>query len=213
VLSVLSGCIGSPPVALDRIAWESQRLLLKNCPNIDGTYVDRGELIRTIFAPPIYPEGLFHQRQQMQIFKDVPYPEFGRGKNVSAEVDAIDSKLISSIKIDAAVAMVSLMNKSGERYRTKTVRLAASVNPSDHLYGAEWFVGCDQGDFVERSISSGGGADFTPRTVTAKEKRIRRLSNGDLRIHRKTRYWINGKGDEPFTDEETKVFPLYRGTP
>jgi len=215
----LSGC--SIPTIFDhQITWNTPYLNQTECPDLDGTYQNRGKLYgllihlvrniqrsdeegtyRSIKYAPTPPEEYMRTYKEKSMSSNVfansslSDKEYERKKTIFLrEQSVITIKRPAPFVIEA-----TLGDKMGRQYQKS---IYSFENQS-----SQFKVGCYRGALVTQKIYTLGGAEFTPVTKHAYETQYRKLANGDLEVTHTSRDWWKDKPPESSTAVD--VFKLY----
>lgn len=231
---------GTCPSKEDRIAtipWSPSLLDKNSCQNLSGYYKEVGWFENNRQSR----ETLFKQfdfrlhgddensreagiQASYQNYQEIPYDRKEIGMSYDTETKTFSKKYqhdesffyenaAITIKQQGELFEVILIGPAGTQYKKSILNL-------DHPQ-----VGCVDGALVIRTMNAFGGNEGSYGSVTAREKKYRRLGNGNLQITISTREWLftpssgligmdaQGRpfGNDPRTKEYTLTFPATAG--
>jgi hypothetical protein len=206
----IQGCSLAPflpyPVAMDDIPWGlPKQLSLESCPNIDGVY--KAVPIGQKFVDPHITQILGDPKGKSNT---VWHSGYDRAKSMALDDRiGIDAERLASITVENNLFTSTQFNMSGKRFVTLTIRLDPNIDPKDHEIGREWRVGCQNGSYIVRTVSSYGSNEGSGKSREWRERLVRKLPNGDLQMHIKG-FRQAQRGEPMMTVNYTLIFPEYR---
>ena len=117
---------------------------------------------------------------------------------------------LMSIRIDNNILSATELDFSGKRFLTSTVHFSSVVDPVDHDRGQDWRVGCLDGAYIARSVYSSGSNEGSGKSRSWREKRIRKLPDGNLQVHT-TISCSYAQFGKPRCGSYPMIFPAYNG--
>lgn len=201
----LSGCPNGP-VRMADLEWDPPRLSKEDCPNLSGTYKDRGTLHQ------VFTVGL--QKSLSETSDEEPVARAKVLRNIAgptrtadefyARYRAFEQRAILQIRHDPDVLQAVLMDEAGVVYQEITVRLDTPR------------TGCHSGALILRKKTVYGKGEGSSGSVDFGEDEIRKLPDGSLEVVSRNRYQarsvLTGAPVGPIRiDREVKrVYPISR---
>lgn len=206
----------------DNITWSTPYLKQADCPNLDGTYEDKGKLSTFLVR---LVANLFRSNEERTYefteYRRTPHAERYLTKTINGvsirttqfanpgdyelykrEEEAFFHKTVLEIKSTSPYVMETISaDKNGIRYGKSIYRF--------EKMSLRFTVGCYQGAFVIRNVNIASGEHTPAARMQANETHFRRLSNGDLQVIDTERTW-SPASEAPRTKTTTEVFKLYR---
>lgn len=210
-LSSAVGCAGG--IATGDPKWVPSDLSKEGCPDIDGKYFGGDLLIRQFLADvPAGVEPVWSKKTYRKLpfttLTEKDYATQGitgeqarrtaRVKDWAAQDREFYSHAITEIVKNGEVIEVLVMDASGLEFEKAFINF-------DHPY-----LGCKDGVLVIREFFISQAGEGTRGSAHAGEGEIRKLSNGDLQVVRRSRYWLGTMQSEPRRSGATLIFPAVR---
>lgn len=167
----LAGC-PSTPVRLADLDWQPPTLSSSGCPNLTGTYQDRGVLHQVFYAGLEKTNANGSKEEspaRVAVFK-TPSPGGKPAAEIYAAERAFNESAILSIVHSPSHLVAKLMDEKGIVYKEITLRLDTPM------------IGCHNGAMILRRKTEYEKREGSSASVEYGEAEIKKLTDGTLEV-------------------------------
>jgi hypothetical protein len=160
------GCVSAIPSGT--LEWEPPVLSPHGCPDLTGTYQDKGTLSQVFYAGLGMDKLSGEEPIARRTIVKTPFTHGSPAGEMTAAERAFNRRAILTIRQQNDVLDATLMDSTGEVYERIVVRLDTPL------------TGCHRGALILRWKSIGRRAEWGGGDVVWGEREIRKLEDGSL---------------------------------